>query len=218
MSVGAFTSASSRRAAPSATVAVAIVACSPEVVSYQALPRRLCPGGSTLLRWSVKGNATLSAEPALPGVGPVRSADSARFRPTEITTFTITAERFGKSAFARQEVSILDSSRLSTIGAMTAALGVESLQTIARLDSTVWDARMQVVEVFGRSGRPLVVRHGGRQALLAGDASGSVALRGTGIVGDWTIHAPLGPGEVIGDSTHAPPDRLHLAVRFTCAP
>jgi len=195
-----------------------MLACSPKVVSYQAVPRRLCPGGSTLLRWSVKGTAVLSADPSLPGVGPVRSNDSARFSPAQTTTFTLTAERHGKSAFARQEVRVLDATTPSTIVDTTGALGGDSVQAIAHLDSAVWDAHARVVDVFGRSGRPLVVEHAGARAALAGDTQGSDALRGTAIGGDWIMHAPLLAGEVIGDATRPPPDRLRVSVHFTCTP
>ena len=92
----------------------------------------------------------------------------------------------------------------------------DSLQAIAQLDTTVWDWRARVNEVFGRSGRPLVVTHAGRRAVLASDPAGSTVLRDTPLGGDWVIHAPLLPGEVIGDSTHAPPDHLRLLVHFVC--
>ncbi len=171
-----------------------------------------------MLRWSVKGSALLAAEPALPGVGPVRPVDSARFSPTQTTTFTLTAERFGKSAFARQEVRVLDATSPSAIVDTAGALGVDSLQTVAHLDSATWDANARVVDVFGQSGRPLVVRHAGGQAVITSDAQASAALRGTRIGGDWMIHAPLVAGEAIGDPTHPPSDRLRLSVHFTCTP
>lgn len=195
---------------------VALLACSPEIISYQAVPRRLCPGDSTQLRWRVKGTATLSSAPPVPGLGSVRSTDSALFTPSQSTVFTITADRFGKRAFARQEVTLLDPGIARTIVDTTGALGSDSLQAIARLDSAVWDSKARVKEVFGRSGRALVVMHGGRRAVLAGDAAGSSALRGTPLGGDWVIHAPLRTSEVIGDSTHPPPLLLQLAVQFAC--
>ena len=199
-------------------IAFASLACSPEIVSYQAVPRRLCPGDSTWLRWRVKGSATLSSEPPVPGLGRVRSVDSALFGPSQSTVFTLTAHRFGSQKFARQEVTLLDPTSPRTIVDTTGALGVDSLQTIAQLDTAVWDPKARVHEVFGKSGRALVVIHAGLRAVLVSDAAGSITLRDTPLGGDWVIHAPLRPGEVIGDSAHGPPDRLRLLVHFACQP
>ncbi len=194
------------------------LACSPRIASYQAVPRRLCAGSSTLLSWSVKGRATLTAEPALLGTGDVRATDSARFTPQQTTVFTLTVRRLGKTKFARQEVSLLDPATPPTVADTTGALGADSLQVIARWDSTVWDSRARVLEVFGRSGRKLAVRHAGRLALVAADDAPSSTLRDTPLAGDWVIHAALADGEVIGDSTHPPPPRLRLGIRFSCGP
>jgi hypothetical protein len=194
------------------------LSCSPQVVSYQAVPRRLCPGSSTLLTWSVKGSATLAAEPPIPGTGDVRSTDSARFTPLQTTVFTLTARRHGTTAYARQEVSVLDPATPPTLADTTGALGTDSLQVIARWDSTLWDSRARVADVFGRSGRWLAVRHAGRWALVSSDGVASRALRDTPLAGDWVIHAPLEVGEVIGDPTHPPAARLRLGVRFYCGP
>lgn len=192
--------------------------CSPQIVSYEAVPRRLCLGSSTLLRWSVKGNTTLAGEPSLGGTGDVRSTDSARFTPPQTTVFTLTARRRGKVAFARQEVSLLDPNSPPTIVDTTGALGSESLQVVARWDSAVWDSRARVREVFSRSGRELIVRHAGRVALVAADGAASGALRDTPLAGEWIIHAALADGEVIGDSIHPPPAHLRLGVRFSFGP
>ena len=194
------------------------LACSPQIVSYQAVPRRLCPGNSTLLSWSVKGTATLAAEPGLPGTGDVRSTDSARFTASQTTVFTLTVRRHGKTVFARQEVTLLDPAAPPTLADTTGALGSDSLQVIARWDSTVWDSHARVLEVLGGSGRELAVGHAGRWALVAADGTPSSTLRDTPLAGDWVIHAPLTGGEVIGDSVHPPPPRLRLAVRFSCGP
>jgi hypothetical protein len=199
-----------------AAIAFTISACSPEVMSYQATPRRLCPGSSTWLRWSVKGNATLSAEPPLEQNRAVGANDSVLISPLRSTVFTLTAVRFGKRAFARQEITLLDPSVPRTIADTASAIGSDSLEAIARLDTMVWDSKALVRRVVGRSGRALVVLHGGKRAQLADDSVGSIALAGTRLGGVWVMHAPLLVGDVIGDSTHAPPDRLRLLVHFDC--
>ena len=148
----------------------------------------------------------------------MRATDSARFTPLQTTVFTLTARRHGTTAVARQEVSVLDPETPPTLADTTGALGSDSLQVIARWDTTVWDSRARVVEVFGRSGRRLAVQHAGRVALVSADTVASSALRDTPLAGDWVIHAPLNDGEVIGDPTHPPAPRLRLGVRFSCRP
>ena len=202
------------------TVALAIMmasaaTCSAQVLSYEAMPSRLCAGDSTTLRWHVRGNATLTAEPSISGLPNADAVDSARVSPMLTTVFTLAIQRSSKKFYARQEVVILDPNSPRTLVDIATPLGSDSIETILRLEPRIWDTKARVITVTARSGRPLAVTHDGRRVTLT-DAAASNELQGTPLSGVWIIHAPLQPGEVMGDSVHPPPDRLRLVVQFGC--
>src|SRR5438477_2192193 len=136
---------------------------SAQVLSYEAVPSRLCLGDTATLRWRVRGNATLTAEPPISGLPDADAVDSVRLSPTVGTVFTLAVRRSSKKFYARQEVVILDPNSPRTLVDVATPLGADSIQTILRLEPQIWDSKARVIAVIARSGRPLAITHDGRR-------------------------------------------------------
>jgi hypothetical protein len=197
-------------------VVSSIAACMPKIMAFQADPQQLCMGQSTTLSWKVRGEAMLSAQPPLAGVGPVDSVGSYMFAPVETTMFAMTATHQGQEAFAKQEVVVRAMESQQPIVLRTRPESPDGLVAVETLPPADWDDLLRIDTIAGQSGRPLRIVHEGRDVLLAADGSASDQLRGTKVSGRWEIHAGLLPGEVIGDPAHAPPDRLRLRAHLSC--
>ena len=193
-----------------------ITACAPKILSFQASPRRLCEGQNTEVLWEVEGHTLLLAEPTTDGTGAVPSSGSQQFALFETTLFKIIAMRSGKDIFAEQEVVVFANGDTQTIVIQTQPEGTSGLVAAETLKPEVWDDMMRIDTISGRSNRPLRVSHEGRDVILPADGSVSDQMRGAKISGHWEIRADLLPGEVMGDPSHAPPDRLRILVNLTC--
>ncbi len=193
-----------------------MAACMPKIAAFQADPQQLCMGQSTTLSWQVRGEARLSAQPPLAGVGAVDSVGSRLFAPVETTLFTMTATHQGQEAFAKQEVVVRAMESQQPIVLRTRPVPPDGLVAVETLPPADWDELLRIDTIAGQSPRPLRIVHEGRDVLLPADGSVSDQLRGTKVSGRWEIHAELLPGEVIGDPAHAPPDRLRLLAHLSC--
>lgn len=195
---------------------IVITACAPKITSFQASPRRLCEGQNTVVSWEVEGHALLSSEPVMDGTGPVPSSGSMNYALFEPTLFKIIVMRGGKDAFAEQEVAVFASGDTKTIVIETYPDSTQGLVAKETLSPQVWDDMMRIDSISGQSGRALNITHEGRKITLPADGSPSDLMRGAKMSGLWEIRANLLSGEVMGDPTHAPPDRLRILVSLTC--
>jgi hypothetical protein len=165
----------------------------------------------------VKGEASLSAEPPIAGIGAVPSTGSRSLTPTvKKTTFTITAMRTGKEIPANQDVVTFTSGEERPIVIKTEPDGADGLVAITILQPADWDDLVRIDTISGHSHRTLRVLHGGREVVLPADGSESDQMKGLKVSGRWEIYAALQPGEVIGDPNHAPPDRLRVLIHLLC--
>jgi hypothetical protein len=207
----------SRRA--SATIAAiagaAVIGCHPQIVRFEAAPQRLCANRSTRLEWEVKGSADLAARPPVAGTGKVSSSGSKPFAIAETTTFTLTAERFGSSKVAEQEIEAF------SVGGTKSLLGRTSCEAgaivaVATLPANEWDdlARVDTVRIVGA--RTIMVSHADRKTTLGPKARRSEEFRGAPVAGEWILRAPLLPDEVCGNPEHHPPATLGLTVTISC--
>ncbi|MEW6144153.1 MAG: hypothetical protein AB1598_03935 [Thermodesulfobacteriota bacterium] len=193
-----------------------ITACAPKIVSFQASPGRLCKGQNTVVSWSVVGGALLLATPLTSGTGVVPSSGSKSFTPLKPTKFTIIAMRSGKDVFAEQEVVVVESGNTQSLVIETQPDGAHGLIAKETLKPQIWDDMMRIDTISGQSNRALRVFHEGHEIILPADGTPSDQMRGAKISGLWEIRANLLSGEVMGDPTHAPPDRLRVLVNLTC--
>ena len=193
-----------------------ITACAPKIVSFQASPGRICKGQNTVVSWSVVGGALLLATPLTSGTGALPSSGSKSFTPLIPTKFTIIAMRGGKDVFAEQEVVVVESGNTQPLVIETQPDGAHGLIAKETLKPQVWDDMMRIDTISGQSNRALRVFHEGREITLLADGTPSDQMRSAKMSGLWEIRARLLSGEVMGDPTHAPPDRLRVLIILTC--
>jgi hypothetical protein len=196
-------------------VVFSMAACGPQIVSFEASPRRLYTGQSTTLSWNVKGEAVLLAEPPLAGTGAIPATGSQSFAPCEKTAFKIIAMRNGKEAVAKQDVFTFATEEEKQIVIMTQP-GGDGLIAIGILPPALWDDLVRIDTISGQSHRPLWVWHEGHEVSLTDDMIASDQMHGLKVSGRWEIHAGLQPGEVMRNPDHAPPDRLSILVHLSC--
>ena len=75
---------------------------------------------------------------------------------------------------------------------------------------------LRLDDVFADSGRAIVVRHGGAEAVVDPEEEGNPTWQGQVVSGEWELRAALAPGEAIGDPAHAPPRHLSLTLGLAC--
>lgn len=179
------------------------VACSPTINEFTVWPRRACPDDTVHIAFDVNGQARLSMV--------TRSGAAA-----DTITYTLVAERNGKTAFARQDVIRWLSPPSKELVFMTVPLGRDSLKAIDTLSAETWQSGLALGGVTSQTGRSITVIHAGRAVIVPGDGSPSTGFNGAPVYGAWELRAPLLPGEVMGDPAHSPPDRLRLGTTLVC--
>ncbi len=198
-------------------LALTLSACAhPKITRFEAAPQRLCRDQVTTLTWSVVGEPVLSADPPLPGTGPVSPEGSRTFAPTTSTVFTLRVARGGKSARANQEVVVYATPPVVQVVIATEPGpdgGIVATDVVPPAD---WDDGLRIATVTNGSDRAVTVHHGGREVVLA-PAEASDVLAGLTMSGAWELAAGLLPGEIMGDPAHAPADRLRLHVALACS-
>ena len=179
------------------------VACSPKINEFTVWPRRVCPDDTVHVSFDLTGQARLSIV--------TRGGTAA-----DTITYTLIAERNGKTAFARQDVIRWLSPPSKELVFMTIPLGTDSLKAIDTLSTETWQSGLVLGSVASQTGRAITLIHAGRVVVIPGDGSPSSAFDGAPIYGAWELRAPLLPGEAMGDPAHAPPDRLRLGTTLVC--
>ena len=179
------------------------VACSPAINEFTVWPRRICPDDTVHVAFDVSGKANLSMV--------TRSGSSA-----DTITYTLVAERNGKTAFARQDVIRWLAPPSKELVFMTVPLGRDSVKAIDTLSAETWQSGLALESVALQPGRAITVIHAGIVVVIPGDGSPTTAFDGAPIYGAWELRAPLLPGEVMGDPAHPPPDRLRLGTTLMC--
>lgn len=195
---------------------VYIAACKPEIETFKANPSRLCEGQTTTLSWESKGDTILNASPSIVGTGAVHNTASAGFKPIKDTTFKLTATRGGKNAYAEQDVLVFSNEKEKEIVIRTKPDGHGGLLAIETLKPEVWDEMIRIKSISNLSGRSIQVTHEGKSITLSGDGTPSTELKGQKMSGTWGLRANLLSGEVIGDPSQPPPDRLRMLITLSC--
>jgi hypothetical protein len=181
-----------------------VIGCGPKIHSFSVEPRRACPDDTVRISFSVTGTPHLEVT-TTSGEGP------------ETVTYTLIAERQGKSRFARQDVVRLSAQQERPLSFPTIPLGTDSLSASDTLPADNWNSSARLAGLSTLSHRDVWVTHLGRVALLRGDGTPSNEFVGLPLAGLWELAAPLKAGEILGDPAHAPPVRLKLLTTIRCS-
>jgi hypothetical protein len=178
--------------------------CKPSISSFSVTPRRICFGDTVSIRFKTSG------QPRLTVVS--RGGD-----PEDTTTYTLVAEKRKKLAFARQDVIRVRPGPPRDLLFIVTSAQNDSVQAFKTLSGDAWESSLRLKTLATAMGRPVRVRHAGREAVLGGDGTPSPVFTGLSFAGPWELAAALLPGESIGGPT-PPPDRFRLSATVACEP
>jgi hypothetical protein len=202
-----------------------LAGCNARVDRFTATPRHVCPGQEVTLSWRVVGSATMTADPALPGMPEGHVADEGRasIAPRTSTRIALHVTRpLGKPTSSIQEIDVSGSA--PTVEPLTASLADDEAAPGCDAGS-VWatvhpkrftqDITVATVRSHPGDGRTYRVRHAGVEATVA---PGIVVheFAGRPLLGDWVLTSPLAPGETCGTPTL--PRSLVVDVLTQCVP
>jgi hypothetical protein len=176
--------------------------CQPSISSFSVTPRRICPGDTVSVRFKTSG------QPRLTVVSHGGDAE-------DTTSYTLIAEKRKKLAFARQDVIRVRPGQPRDLLFMVTAARNDSVHALKTLSGDAWESSLRLNALSSTIGRPIWVRHAGREAVLGGDGTPSRAFTGLAFAGEWELAAALLPGESTGGGT-PPPDRFRLSATVAC--
>jgi hypothetical protein len=180
-----------------------IAACGPKISEFSATPRRICAGDTVRLTFKTRGTPHLLV---------VRHGTAV----ADTTSYILVAESRGKQAYSPMDVVTFSPAARPVLAFDTDLLGRDSLVASDTLRPETWPDVLRLGEVLADSGRPLVVRHGGKEGVVDPDEEGNMAWQGMPVSGPWELRAGLIPGETAGDPAHAPPEHLYLRLSLAC--
>lgn len=196
---------------------IVLTSCKPKVELFDVTPNRICEGQEVTVNWKVKGKGLLNANPAINNTGPVASQGSAGFSPINDTVFKITAMRNGKDqAYAEAEVLVFENLDQKKLVFKTEPFKNSRLLASGVLNPEVWDDVIKIDTITNLSDRQILIVHDNKEANLLSQNISTELFRGTKLSGKWEIFTDLLPGEIIGDPSNAPPDRLGILVTLIC--
>ncbi len=178
-----------------------IAACGPKIERFDVEPLRMCVGESVIVAYAVRGVPQLAVSRR---GGP----------PADTTTYTLTATRRGKVAFASKDVIAFWPDGGTELAFDAQLAGLDSIASAETLSADRWSTSLRLLSASSLSGRAIRVTHGGRTVILPADGSASQGVGGLSVAGPWELRAPILPGETVGDSAHAPPTALSLRIRL----
>lgn len=190
-----------------------------EDLAFEVTPRRICKGETVQVRWmEAEDRGVLLTEPEVPGAGNVGEEGSLQPTLRDTTRFRMLAIAGDDTTRSVQEVAVFSDGQRKSIVFSLRAIGDSAVGASERLRTDVWSSKIRLGTLAGHAGRPVTVRHAGRETVLAADSTPSNSFQGLPVRGDWEVRAPLLPGEELGNPDKAPPTRLYLLATLICAP
>lgn len=188
---------------PRLALLLLLAACGPKITEFTAAPRRVCAGDTVRLTFKARGTPHLLA---------VRHGTAV----ADTTSYVLVTEARGKEASTPMDVVTFSPAARPVLAFDVEPMGRDSLVARDSLNAETWPDALRLDDVFADSGRAVVVRHGGTEAVVDPEGEGNPSWQGLAVSGGWELRAALAPGEVIGDPAHAPPRHLYLRLGLTC--
>ena len=178
-------------------------ACGPKISEFTATPRRICAGDTVRLTFKTRGTPHLLA---------VRHGTAV----ADTTSYVLVSEARGKQAYSPMDVVTFSPTARPVLAFDADLLGRDSLVGRDTLSVETWPDALRLDDVSADSGRAIVVRHGGTEAVVDPEEDGNPSWQGMMVSGSWELRAALAPGEVAGDPARAPPRHLYLRLGLAC--
>jgi hypothetical protein len=188
------------------------VACGPAIHSFQVDQQTITAADSVKVNWEVSGKPTLLIHEQEAAGGANTGPGTAEAGGEKFLELTLVAQKNGKEKRQFIQVIVLPRESVDTIVFPISMLHGDTLIAAGEKNSGRWGDHFQLISVESASGRPLLVQHGGKTALLDGQNPDTTSFRGMANSGNWEIRSLLTDMEK-NDPSKTPPTlrlRTHL--------
>jgi hypothetical protein len=175
------------------------VSCGPSIHAFKVDAQTVTAADSIKVNWEVSGKPTLLIHENVAGGG--NGGGSKTGGPELYLELTLVAQKNGKEARQFIQVVVLPPESVDTIVFVVSALHGDTLIAAGEKNITRWGDHFLLGDVASASGRPLLITHAGKTALVQ-DVD-SVTFRGVSNSGPWEIRSLLTDAEK-RDPTIAP--------------
>ena len=194
-----------------------VSSCAPEIISFQAIPKRICVGQQTTLSWDIRGNGNLKIKNTqLVGNNSVPQQGSAVYMLLETTTFELRAMKKGKDdKYEVEGVKIVsDGNEVPVVLDIEETIIDNQLIAMQTPREDLW-GNVEIGSIHSNEAERVIhVVYGGREVILSTDGTKSNKLEGLKMGGLWKIYAELLPGESIENSDL--PVNFQIIVSISC--
>lgn len=176
--------------------------CKPVINSFRVTThdsieaRRITTDDTLKVNWDIKGKPTLLIHE--------KSSNDSLVKTLEVI---MVVEKGGKVISRPVQVEILPKNSVTSITLSTKLSG-DTLVAIDEKNPGVWGDRFEILTVSNASGRPLIVWHANKSAVLSKNEATSSAFAGTPVEGRWELRSLLTATEKMDHSTL--PERLQI--------
>lgn len=198
--------------------AVALTGCASQIHHFSVAPGMACAGEPVTASWEVgKGEVSLEADRALPGLGPQPRQGRREFTLEADTRFTLKARGALQTARRETVVRVLPAaSKLALDGAAACerALGAVAV-TLSVFSSDVVTPASRALTLANPYPRLLIVSKDGVEEALA-PLGTTERFKDSPAAGRWRVSAPLAPDETCAAALEQLAHRLRLQAQLSC--
>jgi hypothetical protein len=183
---------------------------------FTVAPRTACPGESVLARWDVRtGQTVLEATPPLDGLGEKPQQGQQVLSPTANTRITLKANALFTSDQREWDVVVVPASLATSFGENARCENDEPTVSFSLSEAQV-SRQSRAIVVKNPYARPITIAKDGIAMTLAPKTE-TDRFKGMPLIGDWTVRAPVGPGEKCIDALRDVGERLIFRAQLSCA-
>ncbi len=176
------------------------ISCGPAIHSFQVDQQTITAADSIKANWDVSGKPTLlihennvsNEENAAGGIqvaGGGNGQGQAGTIHSKFMELTLVAQKNGKEKRQFIQVIVLPRESMDTIVFPITALHGDTLIAAGEKNKARWGDHFALTSVTSASGRPLLVSHGGKIAVLDGQKPDTITFRGMANSGPWEIRS-----------------------------
>jgi hypothetical protein len=179
------------------------ISCGPAIHSFQVDQQTITAADSIKVNWDVSGKPTLLIHE--------NEADTIHPKSLELTLVVQKNDKVKRDFI---QVIVLPRESVDTIVFPITALHGDTLIASGEKNKARWGDHFELTAVTSASGRPLLVRHGGKTAVLDRQNPDTVTFRGMANSGPWEIRSLQTDAEKKDPATTPPTLRLRTNLLY----
>ena len=180
------------------------ISCGPAIHSFQVDQQTITAADSIKVNWDVSGKPTLVIH---------ENEMEGDIHP-KFLELTLVVQKDGKEKRQFMQVIVLPRESVDTIVFPITVQHGDTLIAAGEKNKARWGDHFELTAVASASGRPLLVQHGGKMAVLDGQNPDTVTFRGMANSGSWEIRSLLTDAEKRDPATTPPTLRLRTNLLY----